>query len=284
MNNQTEPNIRLDSIVLEEVLKVQAIADICSANLKRMARIVQVNMLFTPETIIGDELSTTDFAEYVYEIHRAIIVFTHAIVETTVCDVVRLLLKLRLSFAPEEVYLILEQKKQFGLEELKAATGKTIDQFLQEYLSKGEELIESFIGRRSFNSKRDIFEQLRNVGIEIGSLHRYLDELDHMMRRRHQIVHKADRAEESLDGQLSLIEPKVVVEWTTHAMNFLEGLFIEVLWSDRFTGDLRMKAEKLGVIASAEETKRAIRRFLNESALEMPMGRPKSSKKNSGTS
>jgi hypothetical protein len=272
--NQEDMQLQLGSIVLEEILRIQASIDASEQNLRRMARIIDVNRRVLPDFVSrmtpDNEISDADLRAYVDDIHRAMIVFTHSTLEAAVCDVVRILLNLRLTVAPEEVFSLLGQNKKYSIQELKAKKDKTVDQIIEEHFADGSALIERCLSNRSFNDKDAIIDQLNTLGISIRSLHRQLEQLNEMMQRRHQVVHKADYMGEGKTRQLNTINYATVVEWTTHLMDFIHGLFKETLLSETLARDIVRKAEQHGVSTTIEVVKKTIRKFLNEETLNTP--------------
>jgi hypothetical protein len=216
--NQEDTQFQLDSIVLEEILKIDASLDACRQNLKRMERVIDLNRSALTEFVSrmtpDNEISGSDLRAYFDDIHRAIIVFTHATLEAAVCDVVRILLNLRLTVAPEKVFSILRQEREYSIAELKAKRDKTIDQIIEEHFAGGVALIDSYLSNRSFNKKEEVIQQLKDLGIDIRSVHRQLDQLNEMMQRRHQVVHKADYIGTGKTRKLDTVNYATVVEWT----------------------------------------------------------------------
>lgn len=270
MTNTANQNPSLTSIVLDEIVEIIPIQNRCIDNLKRLARIIKVNMTLDPEKLKQANIDGTELIEYLNDIHRAIIVFSHSTIESATCDIVQYLLKLRYSYNPEAVLLLLEQKRNFTIEDLKSAGNKPVDQMIQEYMSDNEKLISEFVSKKSFNQRDDIVKQLKAVGLNTSTIHHRLTSLNEMMNRRHNIAHKFDYIETDGRKQLNTIEFGLVQEWTTHLMDFLQALLKELLLSDCLANDIQGKARSLGVTASTNEIKEQIKVFLNPSTLDTP--------------
>ena len=122
------------------------------------------------------------------DVLRAAIVFLHATLE----DVIRSTLELRLpSASPEHLamlgFAVGEQtKKNISMSELATHRGKSIDELISER-------IEAHLKESNFNNVRDLVHALERSSIDKSLLDPYKKELAGMMRRRHLIVHRADR-------------------------------------------------------------------------------------------
>ena len=55
-----------------------------------------------------------------------------------------------------------------------------------------QQSVENYLNRESFSSSKDVARILKDMGLPVGSFEPLMAELDEMMKRRHQIVNKAD--------------------------------------------------------------------------------------------
>lgn len=130
------------------------------------------------------------------DILRAAVVFLHATVE----DLLRSLAESKLPLAsPDALSQIpfpagTHRKANFTLGELAAFRGQTVDDVIirsvQEYLE-----------RSNYNHPGDVKNLLDAIGIRPTIVDPYAADLSSMMRRRHLIVHRADRNESAGPGQ-----------------------------------------------------------------------------------
>lgn len=121
------------------------------------------------------------------DILRAAVVFLHATLE----DLLRSLLEWRLpTAAPEHLKEVpLEGKKartSFTLDELAVHRGKTVDDLIARSVSANLE-------DSNFNHPGEIERVLEKIGLPKNLVDSYRNQLGPMMKRRHWIVHRADR-------------------------------------------------------------------------------------------
>lgn len=151
------------------------------------------------------------------DVLRAAVVFLHATLE----DVVRSSLEWRLpDAAPEhlvEVTLLgCERRSKFTLVDLARHRGKTVAELL------AESVIES-LERSSFNQVNDLALALRRIQMDpLAILASHGDDLDGMMKRRHWIVHRADRDQQPGSDHLRtrLLSPMTVETWKNAVERF----------------------------------------------------------------
>jgi hypothetical protein len=125
--------------------------------------------------------------------------------------------------------------EKFLLGRLAAHRGKTVDQLLQES-------VDQFLERSNFNSSDEIAALLTNLGLDIDGIRPTFARLDPLMRRRHQIVHRADMfrptAEEPEVAQ-PITAPEVK-EWADAARVFLSKTLSSLSIADIKTGRLQL--------------------------------------------
>ena len=118
---------------------------------------------------------------------RAAVVFSHATLE----DLLRSLLAWKLpAAAPAHLKDIpLKGKKprsSFTLDDLAPFRGSTIDDLISES-------VEAYLERSNFNDPGEVDYVLDRIGLKKALFDPYRDKLGPMMKRRHWIVHRADR-------------------------------------------------------------------------------------------
>ncbi|MBI2375116.1 MAG: hypothetical protein HYV07_14055 [Deltaproteobacteria bacterium] len=128
------------------------------------------------------------------DVLRAAVVFLHATLE----DLVRSVLQWKLPFAPAESLkdVPLEGKKprsSFTLEDIAGYRGQSVDDVIARSVSAS-------LDESNFNHPGDIERALDRVGLPKSLVDPTRDELASMMRRRHWIVHRADRNHASGTG------------------------------------------------------------------------------------
>ncbi|REJ64902.1 MAG: hypothetical protein DWQ31_20000 [Planctomycetota bacterium] len=72
--------------------------------------------------------------------------------------------------------------------------GRTVDELI-------EESVAAHLERSNFNSSTQVAGLLEGLGLDVEPLRRFFSQLDQMMRRRHQIVHRADCTSETGRGR-----------------------------------------------------------------------------------
>lgn len=276
MIDTEDPKPALVALVMDEITKLGEIQNRWLENLSRIARIVYVNTRLDPERIMLEgRCDEVNLIAYLDDINRMIIVFSHSAIEASVCDVVQYLLKLRYTYDQLGVLSLLDQKRNFSIEELRAAKGKTSEEMIEDYTRGQEKVIDQFLSNRSFNQKNDVTKQLKSIGLDTRALAPQLEFLNRMMYRRHSIAHKLDYIEENGKKRLNQIESSEVVEWTNNLMDFLHALLKEILLSDRLALDLEGKAKSLGIPANTKQIKKLINGVLHQSRLDIPWSKVK---------
>ena len=160
---------------------------------------------------------------------RAAVVLTHASLE----DYLRTLSSTFLPFADEEtlnqIPLYGLQKgrnpKQFLLGKLSMHRGKTIDEVIQDS-------VEAYLQRTTYNNTTEIASLLRALELDVSQVEAYFSELDKLMSRRHQIVHRADRNETPGRGKQRArsINAKQVENWIWTTNEFFGQILSQVVF------------------------------------------------------
>jgi hypothetical protein len=184
-------------------------------NMVRLSRLTEIH---------AELMQSGKGKDYADEILRAMVVLMHASLE----DALRGFVRHRMRGCPAEKLDTIplcgtsptNRPQKFSLVELGKYRGKTVDELI-------EESIEEYLNRTSFNSSRDIAGTLEKLGIDLYSLLQYFPTLDEMISRRHQIVHQADREDDSGNGGIAPIDKLDVVRWMATVVRFIWQLYRE---------------------------------------------------------
>src|SRR5207253_11452992 len=124
---------------------------------------------------------------------RSAIVFLHSTLE----DLLRSVEVRRTPAAGESVLndipLVGVRGEKFALGKLAAHRGKTVDAVILESVA-------AYLERQSYNNPEELAAFCARAGVDKGMLQPFFGVLGEFMRRRHQIVHRADRDEGSGSG------------------------------------------------------------------------------------
>lgn len=111
------------------------------------------------------------------------------------------------------------RRTKFELGELLTFKEKTIEEVL--LLS-----INEYLNTVSFNDTNDIIKHLKNIGVNITEemTRKYLPPLKEMIKRRHNIVHQADRESQKGSGyhKIKSISYKQVQDWKDNVDKFVQ--------------------------------------------------------------
>lgn len=159
------------------------------------------------------------------DVLRAAAVLLHASME----DVLRSLARWKLPTAHvdvlENVPLVGGTATRFGLGALSAHRGKTVDQVISASTDWSLE-------RSNYNNPGEVNRLLTNVGINTAPLAGYMATLDQAMKRRHQIVHRADETDQRNPGRgnhrVVAISPATVEAWTNNTEQFVQAVLAQV--------------------------------------------------------
>lgn len=162
----------------------------------------------------------------VLDILRAAVVLLHASLE----DVLRGVAAWKLPVAPKAVVDDIpligapSATKRLPLGDLAAHRGKSIDSLI-------EASVESYLQRSNYNNTGEIAKLMDGVGIDISKVNGRFADLEDMMQRRHQIVHRADRKSQvsgSGDHTVRAINKHTVRTWAAAVQQFGNDLLAEV--------------------------------------------------------
>lgn len=180
---------------------------------------------------------------------RAAVVFLHATLEDSLRTVAGIYLPSASTEALDEVPLAgstASRAENFRLGRLVKHRGKTVDELIVESISE-------HLRRSSYNDTNDIMALLKKLDLPpVDEVTRTLPDLQELMRRRHQIVHQADRVDTKGRGmqRAASIGTQAVERWTAAVSDFGQALMAHVIHREhtRKFGDLdelRKKVERM---------------------------------------
>lgn len=152
------------------------------------------------------------------DVLRTIVVMTHSTLE----DFLRNILRWKLPDSSPEVLnkVTLIGKKGKTKIEFK---GNTVDTIVQKS-------IKEYLNMVSFNNTNDIASHMNSINIETELLTSYFGNLDLMIKKRHNIVHKADRTndEDISKTRVQTITHNQVDRWIRNVDDFVNDLAIQL--------------------------------------------------------
>ena len=157
------------------------------------------------------------------DVLRAAAVLLHASME----DVLRSLAYWKLPLAEpavlERVALVGGTATKFTLGNLTAHRGKSVDMIIKES-------VDASLERSNYNNADEVVGLLASIGLNPVPLQRYLPGLEDAMKRRHQIVHRADANPNIGRGRhrVSTIAPRDLDAWGLNLENFVRGVLAQV--------------------------------------------------------
>jgi len=172
--------------------------------------------------LIGAAHGLTDRSQ-AQDVLRAAVVLNHAYLE----DLLRTLASQLLPEAGEEALndiplagsgsAVHPQKFQLG--RLAQHKGKTVDTVIRESIAQ-------HLDRATYNDTNQISQLLKTLGFNVAEHNRYFPSIQQMIERRHQIVHRADKAKaaDSNAYELQPLEPQQVSRWVKATTNFMQSL------------------------------------------------------------
>lgn len=157
------------------------------------------------------------------DVLRAATVLLHASVE----DVLRSLAYWKL---PAAAATVLDQIPFAGgtttkitLGTLSAQRGKSVDEVIKAS-------VDASLERSNYNNSGEVCTLLISIGLNTTGIQPYLENLEDAMRRRHQIVHRADANTNGGQGnhQVVSISPAKVNEWIANTEQFVNSVLAQV--------------------------------------------------------
>jgi len=155
------------------------------------------------------------------DILRAAVVLLHASLEDYLRSVAAAYLPLAAPEVLNEVPLTgqgRERPEKFLLGALVPFRGQTVDQIIERSVS-------THLERTTYNNCREIARLVENVGVDVARVQKFFPDLDALMQRRHQIVHRADLLDASTkEIRIQPISPEDVEKWGKSATEFAHTL------------------------------------------------------------
>jgi hypothetical protein len=188
--------------------------------------------------LVALSLRTGDHSQ-AEEILRSAVVLNHAYLEDFLRTLANRLLPERDEGALKDVPLAGVSSRgrvQFSLADLVRHRHKSVDSVIRESVSE-------YLERSTFNNTTDIAQLLGRLCLDLRRLNRTFPALEQMIRRRHQIVHRADEVK-TPDSDTYRLQPIALSEvraWLETTHNFIvevvstiaAGSVIEVLEASR---------------------------------------------------
>lgn len=158
------------------------------------------------------------------DILRSAVVFLHASLE----DFLRSLLEWKLpsaqaSFLKDIPLTGKKPRTSFTLDDLAHFRGSNVDDLISRSIA-------DHLERSNFNNPGEVGSVLESIGLMKSLLDPYRDKLGPMMKRRHWIVHRADRNNATGSGQHAALglQKATVEAWTTSVRNFGTSVLIQI--------------------------------------------------------
>jgi len=160
----------------------------------------------------------------VTDVLRAATVLLHASVE----DVLRSIAYWKLPMAGTQV---LDQIPFVGgtavkitLGSLSAQRGKSVDDVIKES-------VDATLERSNYNNAVEVCFLLKSIGLDTVAVQPYLQQLEVAMKRRHQIVHRADANPNNVgrgNHRVASIAPATVDAWVINTEQFVQAVLAQV--------------------------------------------------------
>ena len=199
---------------------LQRLAERLASNLARAHNLVSIYRLLAGSTRGRRSVGDTD-------VLRSAVVLIHASLE----DFLRSLARSYLPKARPEVMNAIPLKGggrsgrpgKFSMGDLAEHRGKTVDELI-------EESIEAYLDRSNYNNTSDIAALLANLDVDVEPVRQFFPELDRMIARRHQIVHRADCTAETGRGRHRARSLRVseVERWINVVSNFHGSVLLQI--------------------------------------------------------
>lgn len=179
-------------------------------NLRRVRHLLEVFRALHPTLERPSELHA--------DVVRAAIIFLHATLE----DLLRSSEELRFPQAPAAAFKRLQwvtqdvkgedkTKEKIGLEEFAAFRGQSVDDVLMQAFQKHHE-------RSNYNNQQDVVGALERMGLDTGPFEEFFPDLHAMMKRRHEIAHRAD-----INRRLPRMTNRVIVKVAERWLQVVES-------------------------------------------------------------
>ncbi len=157
------------------------------------------------------------------DVLRAATVLLHASME----DILRSLAYWKLPTAApsvlENIPLVGVKGTKFSLGNLSSHRGKSVADVLKES-------VDASLERSNYNNSTEVAGLLTSIGLDPAPVAAYLPTLEATMKRRHQIVHRADANPTPGRGnhRVSSIAPATLDDWILNVENFAAAVLAQV--------------------------------------------------------
>ena len=164
------------------------------------------------------------------DVLRAAVVFLHATLEDFLRSLEKQLLPPNITEAELRKIPLANSglnASKFWLDDLLPFKGQSIDDVLDKSIS-------DHLDKRSYNDKEAIFQAVSRIGINPDDIGVNFGDLDEMAKRRHHIVHQADRNESTGSGhhQTQSLSLAKVKRWRSKVNKFVVQVIDEIGTAD----------------------------------------------------
>ncbi len=162
----------------------------------------------------------------VLDILRAAFVLLHASLEAALRDIAYWKLPSANQTVLDDIPLAGHGRspKKFPLGDLAVFRGKTIEEIFATS-------VDEYLEKSNFNNTDEIAKLMTSIGIETAKINARFSDLQALMQRRHQIVHRADWQDEvtgSGDHIIRAINKYMVRGWAHAVQEFAEAVFSQI--------------------------------------------------------
>ncbi len=158
------------------------------------------------------------------DVLRAATVMLHASVEDCLRSLAYWKLPLAASDVLDRIPLVTAAPAtKFSLGALAAHRGQSVEEVITASVN-------GYLERSNYNNVQEVTSFLQAIGVNVANVQRWFAPLEEMMKRRHQIVHRADRDETGGRGRHSVrsIGRHKLHEWIDTAEGFCNAVLNEV--------------------------------------------------------
>jgi len=113
---------------------------------------------------------------------------------------------------------------KFSLGDLSSHRGKTVDEVI-------ESSVNGYLERSNYNNTDEVAAFLGSVGIDVNQVNAHFSNIDPVMKRRHQIVHRADQDDDATGRghyRVTSIGVKKVENWISSIEAFGNAVLNEI--------------------------------------------------------
>lgn len=162
------------------------------------------------------------------DILRTSTVFTHAALEDFLRTLASHLLPYSNSEALNQIPLAglnpSGRAEKFYLGHLLKFKGKLVEELIQES-------VDDSLKNSNFNNTNEIAQFLKGLGVDISKVNNTFSDIDELMQRRHQIVHRADKQKDSTsDNKFEAIDPKLIEKWIIAVLRLISDILRETAY------------------------------------------------------